>query len=224
MNVATGVNYTYSPTNGDNVYCTMASSASCRTVNTVTSNHINMNVENPLAIAVSITQSTGLIGVGQTDVFTAIVTSLAPVPTYQWFLNGTAVAGATNATYTLTGAAPGTAVVHCVAGSGDACYTTASSNSLTVTTAALGVHEYSASLSELKVVPNPNKGTFTLNLTSIENEQVHIVITNVVGETVKVLNAATNNDVQISMDQPSGIYLLTAVTEHGTFVQKVVIN
>ncbi len=224
VNVATGVNYTYSPTNGDNVYCTMASSASCRTVNTVTSNHINMNVENPLAIAVSITQSTGLIGVGQTDVFTAIVTSLAPVPTYQWFLNGTAVAGATNATYTLTGAAPGTAVVHCVAGSGDACYTTASSNSLTVTTAALGVHEYSASLSELKVVPNPNKGTFTLNLTSIENEQVHIVITNVVGETVKVLNAATNNDVQISMDQPSGIYLLTAVTEHGTFVQKVVIN
>ncbi len=224
VNVATGVNYTYAPTNGDNVYCTMASSASCRTVNTVNSNRINLNVENPLPISVSITQSTGLIGVGQTDVFTATVTSLAPVPTYQWFLNGVSVPGATNRTYSITGTTPGTAVVHCVAGSGDACYTTASSNSLTVTTAALGVHQYSASLSELKLAPNPNKGTFTMNLTSIENENVHVTITNVVGETVKVFNAATNNDVQISMDQPSGIYLLTATTDHGTFVQKVVIN
>ena len=74
---------------------------------------------------------------------------------------------------------------------------------------ALSVNSVSAT-ADLKLFPNPNTGSFTLNINADQNEEVHIVITNVVGKVVKEFTAATNKATEIRMGQVPGIYLLSA--------------
>ncbi len=224
VNVATGPVYVMVPANGDNVFCLMASAASCRTVDTVLSNHIIMTTQNPVPVSVSITQSSSVIGIGQLDIFTATVVSAALTPTYQWYVNGVLVPGATNSTYIIAGTTPGTETVHCVAGSGDACFTTGTSNTLTVTTANVGVNNISGTDNGLKLSPNPNKGAFTINISSAVDEPVHVVVTNVLGAVVKEFDAVTNSDVAVSLQQAAGIYMLSASTGHSKYVAKVIVE
>ncbi len=77
---------------------------------------------------------------------------------------------------------------------------------------------------ELKVYPNPNNGTFTMNLVSDNKEQVFVTITNVVGQKVKEFTATTNNDVEIILDQPGGVYILSAVAGDKKYIEKVTIK
>lgn len=77
---------------------------------------------------------------------------------------------------------------------------------------------------ELKVFPNPNNGAFTMNLVSDDNEEVHVMITNIVGQKVKEFVTTTNNTVEVKLDHAAGIYLLSAMTAHGKYIFKVEIN
>jgi hypothetical protein len=77
---------------------------------------------------------------------------------------------------------------------------------------------------QLKVAPNPNGGAFTMNLVSDNDEPVHVVITNVLGEKVKEFMATTNRVVDLQLNEAAGMYLLTATTANGKFVAKVIIN
>ncbi|MFI5195520.1 MAG: Ig-like domain-containing protein [Chitinophagales bacterium] len=79
-------------------------------------------------------------------------------------------------------------------------------------------------LTELKVFPNPNGGIFTMNLSSGIDEAVHVVITNIVGEKVREFTTTTNNMVDIKLNPPPGLYLLSASTAHGRYVAKVVVE
>jgi hypothetical protein len=63
-----------------------------------------------------------------------------------------------------------------------------------------------------------------MNLLSNNNEQAHIIITNIVGEKVKELTAATNNVVDIKLGEAAGVYFLSATTSTGTYVAKVVVE
>jgi hypothetical protein len=224
INVATGPLYILTPANGDNVYCMMASSSSCRTADTVFSNHLTISVDNPKPIAVTITQDVSVIGVGVAATFHATVATTAIFPTYQWFINGVAVTGATGSTFVVTGSLPGTQTVSCVAGTGDACYTTATSNLLSVRTANVGVKELNASAIELQLVPNPNKGIFTMNMVAGADEPVTVIITNILGEKVKEFTTATNQPTEVSLGQSAGIYFLSAHTAHGKYTAKVIVE
>ncbi len=73
----------------------------------------------------------------------------------------------------------------------------------------------------LNVFPNPNRGTFTMNLLSDIDEEAHVVITNVVGQKVKEFITTTNKTVDIKLDQAPGIYLISASTTHGRYVAKI---
>ncbi len=73
----------------------------------------------------------------------------------------------------------------------------------------------------LKIFPNPNGGVFTMNLLSDADEEVHVVITNIVGEKVRELITTTNKATDIKLDHAAGIYLISATTEHGRYVAKV---
>ena len=82
-----------------------------------------------------------------------------------------------------------------------------------------------AQLTGLKVFPNPNGGTFTMNLLSdVADEEVHVVITNIVGEKVKEFITTTNKSVDIKLNPAAGIYLLSASTAHGRYIAKVVVD
>ena len=58
--------------------------------------------------------------------------------------------------------------------------------------------------------PNPTAGEFRLNITTENTEQFHIAIYNSIGERVKELSSDTNSPVTIHLDQPAGIYYLSA--------------
>jgi hypothetical protein len=77
--------------------------------------------------------------------------------------------------------------------------------------------------SKLQVFPNPNSGVFTMKLVSDIDEEVNVVITNIVGEKVKQFKTTTNNLADIKLGA-AGIYLLSATTDHGNYVVKVVVD
>ncbi len=76
----------------------------------------------------------------------------------------------------------------------------------------------------LSVAPNPNNGSFTINLTSTVNEEVMVTITNLLGQKVKEFTTTTNKVTDIQLGEATGIYLLNATTANGRHVAKVIVN
>jgi hypothetical protein len=72
-----------------------------------------------------------------------------------------------------------------------------------------------ANTGSLMVFPNPNNGEFTVNFSSASTEAVAITVTNIIGEKVKELNISTNKKFDIKLDQPAGLYLISAITSGG---------
>ncbi len=94
----TGTTYTYTPNNNDAVYAVMTASTTCSTGSPATSNTINMAVNAPVAVSVSVGVSANNICANTSVTFTATPSNGGPTPTYQWFVNATSVG--TGATYT----------------------------------------------------------------------------------------------------------------------------
>ena len=71
--------------------------------------------------------------------------------------------------------------------------------------------------------PNPNNGSFTLNIPSPTKEDATIIITNMLGQQVKEFTTTTNTDIQIQLASPPGIYFISARTQQGAQSSKIVI-
>jgi hypothetical protein len=56
------------------------------------------------------------------------------------------------------------------------------------------------------------------------DEDVLIVVTNIVGATVRELRTTTNKTADIKLDYAPGIYLVSASTAHARYVTKVVVR
>ncbi|MEI6684368.1 MAG: FISUMP domain-containing protein, partial [Bacteroidota bacterium] len=91
--------FTYSPANGDQVSCTLNSSASCITGNPALSNIITMTVNTNLPAGVSISTPTNPFCPGTAVTITATPTNGGPTPVYQWKVNAINVINANNASY-----------------------------------------------------------------------------------------------------------------------------
>jgi uncharacterized protein (TIGR02145 family) len=102
--INTGINspvYSYSPANGDIVYCVLNSSIACPSGNPATSNLITM-IEIPNSpVSVSINVSDNPVCSGTLVTFTATPTNPGTTPFYQWQVNGIN-AGTNSTTYTYT--------------------------------------------------------------------------------------------------------------------------
>jgi len=132
---ATNSSYTSAAlANSDAITCVMTSNASCVTGSPATSNTITMAVNAGGAASVSIAANpVGAICASTSVTFTATATN-GGTATYQWKLNGTAVSGATNSTYTSSTLANSDAI-SCVMTSSLTCATgsPATSNTITMT-------------------------------------------------------------------------------------------
>ena len=73
----------------------------------------------------------------------------------------------------------------------------------------------------ITLYPNPTSGIFTIDIIENITEQAQIIITNESGEKVKDLNVLTNTSLPIMLDQPPGIYYLSAIISHG-IVNKII--
>jgi len=80
--------YSYSPANGDVVYCTMVSNASCANTSPVASNSITMAINTGPTASLSISSSANPVCSGTTVTFTATPSNGGSSPAYQWKVNG----------------------------------------------------------------------------------------------------------------------------------------
>ena len=100
INAGTNSNaYTYVPVNNDVVTCVVTANTLCATGNPATSNAVTMTVIPIMMPTVSIVASENPGCVGSLVAFTATPSNGGISPAYQWKVNGTNQAGATNSTY-----------------------------------------------------------------------------------------------------------------------------
>ncbi|MFI5196568.1 MAG: Ig-like domain-containing protein [Chitinophagales bacterium] len=143
-----------------------------------------------------------------------------------WSSTDTSLATVTAATGVVTGVSAGVDTIkYMVTNSCGTFMATFVVQVLTAGQCTTGIYQATTEqLTGLKIFPNPNEGTFTVNLLSVADEEVHVVITNIVGEKVIEFITTTNKAVEIKLDPAAGIYLLSASTSHGRYISKIVVE
>ncbi|MCX6278673.1 MAG: hypothetical protein NT004_11315, partial [Bacteroidetes bacterium] len=91
--------FTYTPLNGNVITCQLTSNLSCASGNPAVSNSINMTVNTPLPVGVSITASSNPVCQGSPVTLTATSVNGGASPVYQWRINGISV-GVNSPVYT----------------------------------------------------------------------------------------------------------------------------
>ncbi len=76
----------------------------------------------------------------------------------------------------------------------------------------------------LAIFPNPNKGSFTFNLSSGSNDEVQIIITNILGEKIKQMKTTTNKATVVQLNVPSGVYFISAATANEQYIDRVLVE
>jgi hypothetical protein len=218
-NVATGRTYNYIPNNGDVIYAMLASASTClasSVYDSVFSNRVTMAVVPNIPPTVSISGSTAgnVVGIGENDILTAKVTNLTPTTTFQWEVNGVPVPGATTSTFIFAEASTGTAVVNCIVGSGDVCNTIGISNLVNITITNVGVKQIQSAGSNISLVPNPNRGSFSVQgILVAGNGTATLQVMDIMGQVVykdvaTVQNGKLNTQVNMGNELANGIYVL----------------
>jgi hypothetical protein len=173
-----------------------------------------------------------MINTGATDTFIAIAPFGGSSPAYQWRINGAPVAGATNSVF-ITAALADNDVISCEVTSSDICVfpRTEMSSGLVIHVWPVSIQQVSGSGSNYSLVPNPNKGEFTIEgtLISAAEQHVNIAITNMLGqaiykETVKAANGKLHEHITLGNSIANGRYLVTITSGTDHVVYHVVID
>jgi hypothetical protein len=160
--------------------------------------------------------------VGQTDTFTAAATGGGASPAYQWYVNGSSVAGATNAMYIATVWA-GMDSVQCVVTPSDSCAAgVIRSNTLHINWS-LSAQELGR-LYQVVLAPNPTRGTAILTAEGLGgNTPISYCITDIAGRTIMCNAVSTENGrlstpIELPAAVHDGIYLLRLYSAGGSEV------
>ena len=129
LNETTGV-YIWNFTSGSSVY---SSPAVANTMVFVGSYDDNVYAFQPLPLSVSVSPSSVVANVERNQIFTANAVGGTPPYAYQWYLNGTAVSGATNPTWTFTPSLPNSWTVYAVVNDSASPAASVQSNNASVT-------------------------------------------------------------------------------------------
>ncbi len=184
-----------------------------------------------LTPVVNIAQSPSNFVKGQRDTLTANATN-AGTPTYQWFHNGYAIAGATNARY-ISNKFVDNDTFRCDVTSVGTCGGHTTGKSIVVHVGSnVGVQQFTSGNGNvnINVVPNPNKGIFSItgDLGIAEDQELNIEITDLLGHVVYTEKTIAkggdvNTRVQLS-NVANGMYILSVHSDAGRKVFHVVIE
>jgi hypothetical protein len=209
--VSTGATYSYTPLMGDVVFCRLVSDYQCRLADTVSSSSTTMVVDPAYVPVVSLTAAPGFtVSSGVPVTFTAATSGAGPVPTYQWYLNGLALPGATNSIFTASALAEGDAICCKVTGSGACAVPTTSCDVVHIST---GIHETLVG-NAITVFPNPTNGSLTLEGTvATEDGVASVEILDVLGQVVysgkaTIIKGHVSERIQLNTGLANGMYVL----------------
>ena len=214
--VATGSSYSYTPSNGDILFCKLTSNYQCVLSATAVSNYENMVVQpgGTASVTVSVSYGTSAGPVVYNTAFTATVTNGGFSPSYQWLINGAVIAGATNSGYTAPLLNNGD-VVSCYVIVNSTCGTQSVEGSATVISANVGVQPVVNGSGDIRLAPNPNKGQFTIsgNVGISGESEYTLEITDLLGQViyktaVTAHNGELNERVVLDHSVANGMYLL----------------
>lgn len=218
VNVGTDSNSYYSATlhDGDDIMVALIDPVTGSVLDH--SNVIHMVVNSWVTPSISIINTTGsVISSGTPVTFTTAAVNGGTIPSYQWRNNGVAIVSATSSTYTAASVTASDSII-CVLTSTAPCPlpVVVTSNTLSVTIST-EVPMVQTATFNVKLMPNPNSGTFNIeaNSGSEEASQLEYIITNMLGQTVYTNTMSAQNGTfngQIALDNklPNGIYLLNA--------------
>ncbi len=211
--------FSYAPSDADVVVCKLYSNYRCRLADSVLSAPINMTVLPIPSPAVTITSSPSLALVpGQSFTLTATATDAGAAPVYQWLKNGVPIVGATTAVHTDV-AVIGVTEYTCRVTSSGFCGGLTSFNLVYVNGSPSNSTTNVVLAEGIRLSPNPNNGTFTLsgNTGGVGNAEIHITITNMLGQVVhqqelSVTNGTINAEINLNNSLANGMYLLNMNT------------
>ncbi len=223
FNSGAGTSYSFTPADGDIVYCTLVSDYMCRLSTVVSSANTTIMVDAPIIPSIAFTTSGGaLIGPGHADTIRAIVTNGGTSPTYQWVLNGVVIPGASTATYYQSSFSNHDSL-SCIVTRNDAC-ALGSFNSIIINVGNVGINNV-ASANSIAVMPNPNTGEFTIKgQNGNVDQELSLEITNMLGQVVysdkiNSVSGVINQKVILANSLADGVYncSLHSATEASVF-------
>jgi uncharacterized protein YjdB len=230
---AKGSTFTYLPANGDIIYVTMTSSYPCVVTPTVNSPVVIITVDSPVIPHVMINATPGYnIGIGWTDTLTAVVTNAGPLGvTYQWLVDGMPVKGTagTGPVFITSTLKNGDTVSVAVTSSGQCSMTT--HNWIYINESDVAVHAVNGNAGDITVLPNPNKGEFTVqgSLGTGNDEEVTLELADLLGQVVytnevMAKGGMINEKITLGKSIANGMYLLNLRSSVDTKVFHVVVE
>jgi uncharacterized protein YjdB len=155
------------------------------------------------------------LDVGSLDTLVAVITNAGINPTFQWYINTNPVSGATNDTFSYIIYYDNDSI-SCSVTSGGECGGHTTSKAIFIRLHDVGVNIASGNKGNIVLVPNPNKGTFTVKGSMGTNldEEVTLEITNLLGQvmytsSVMTQNGTINERIQLGNNPANGMYMLT---------------
>ncbi len=176
--------------------------------------------------AVSISVNPGAhVKVGQNVTFNANTNNDIPVSGYQWLVNGQQVPGANAATFSTSGLNNGD-VVNC-----DVISDCGILNAGAGITMSVGAGIGSLLSTDIKLLPNPNNGSFVIKgvLETGNDQEVSLEVVNMLGQVVYkgvcvATNGRINESVKLQSNIANGMYILNVNTAGGNNVYHFVIE
>jgi len=229
INVATGPSYSYTPVNGDLLICTLTSNFQCVTSVTAT-NSMTVIVDTYVVNKATIKALHAYSRAGVPDTFTVSAPHGGLSPAYQWYVNSVAVVGATSPMFVTTSLVDGQ-TVSCAVTSSELCAAPGTATSNTIKIREASEVKTIGGMNNFRLVPNPNKGTFTISGTLKGNtdNNVTIVMTNVLGQTVYTQLAQAHSGelserITLSNTLANGMYIVNLTSGEDNVVFHVVLD
>ena len=227
---ATGGNYTFMPHTGDSVACTMVSNYPCPVPSDTVSKYTTIVVDTVLDVTISAVPGQ-LVANGQNDTFTANAIRAGYDPSYQWFVNGVIVPGATARDF-ITNSLHNFDSVSCIVttGSGTPCQGIQGFNWLRVTVAPLGIDAANTVLGGFTIEPNPTSGVFYVVVNAgIAGIAAQLEVVDGVGKTmlrqlVPVAGGKVAAAIRLDADVPNGLYFVKLTTDNDCRVRRVLLQ
>ncbi len=224
--VGYGNTFTYTPANGDHLKVTLTSNVTCALPNIV-NDAIFMTVKGKIIPTVVVNAYPGPNIVNGTSVtMSAVIINGGTAPVYQWYVNGVLAAGANTPSFTTSAFANNDSVTCWVYGCND---TPGHASMIIHVTPRVGIDEINAGNNSIRIVPNPNKGSFTIGGTIADGHDAAIKITDVLGKVVytdyvPVADGKIDAKVQLPGTLSPGLYLLNLRTGSDNFFSKIIVE